>query len=202
VSVVGFQFLNTRVLGIPIPFHRNFEEVNLRFYVRRKTTEGWRRAVVFVKELVPRTAIALAARLVYGENYIALPMMHRIEIDSAQTGHTLIYSWKFRGHENQIQMNVQGEPHEIEPGSEEEFITEHYWGYTRRKDGGTMEYQIEHPRWRVWTSRNAELKCDAAQLYGEKFTECLQGSPESAFLADGSEMTVFKGISLLDGKNQ
>src|SRR5713101_1040010 len=82
VSVVGFLFLNTRVLGIPIPFHRDFEEVNLRFYVRRKMSDGWRRAVVFVKELVPRAAIALTARMVYGENYVALPMNHRIEVEN------------------------------------------------------------------------------------------------------------------------
>ena len=36
VSVVGFLFLDTRLLGVPIPLHRDFEEVNLRFYVRRK----------------------------------------------------------------------------------------------------------------------------------------------------------------------
>jgi uncharacterized protein len=198
MSVVGFQFLNTRVLGVTIPFHRNFEEVNLRFYVRRKTTEGWRRAVVFVKELVPRTLIALAARVVYGENYIALPMNHRIEVDSdsAQTCRCVLYSWKFRGCENQIRLNVQGESHEAAPGSEEEFITEHYWGCTSRKDRSTVEYRVAHPRWRVWTARDAQLKCDVAQLYGGQFAESLQASPHSAFLANGSEVTVFKGIPL------
>lgn len=203
MSVVGFQFLNTRVLGVMIPFHRNFEEVNLRFYVRRKTTEGWRRAVVFVKELVPRALIALAARVVYGENYIALPMNHRIKVDSdsAQTRRCVLYSWKFRDRENRIQLTVQGEAHETSPGSEEEFITEHYWGYTCRKNLGTVEYRVEHPRWRVWTAEDAQLKCDVAELYGDQFAECLQAWPDSAFLADGSEVAVFRGSSLAVERN-
>ncbi len=204
VSVVGFLFLNTRVVGIPIPFHRDFEEVNLRFYVRRKMSDGWRRAVVFVKELVPRAAIALTARMVYGENYVALPMNHRIEVENGSdpAARRVIYSWKFNGRDNQIQMNVQGEAHEIEPGSDEEFITEHYWGYTRRQDGSTREYRVEHPRWRVWTARDARLDCDTARLYGDQFIESLQGSPASAFLADGSKVTVSKGISLPVGRQQ
>jgi uncharacterized protein len=198
MSVVGFQFLKTRVLRMPIPFHRNFEEVNLRFYVRRKTPEGWRRAVVFVKELVPRALIALTARVVYGENYIALPMKHRIEVDNDATKkeRRVLYSWSLDGRENHIQLTVRGESHKLTPGSEEEFITEHYWGYTLRKNRDTMEYRVEHSRWRVWTAQDAQLKCDAAELYGDPFAECLQASPDSAFLADGSEVTVFKGVSL------
>src|SRR4026208_556537 len=53
-SLVGFLFLDTRVFGLAVPFHRNFEEVNLRFYVRRMASDGLRRGVVFVKEIVPR----------------------------------------------------------------------------------------------------------------------------------------------------
>ena len=57
VSLIGFRFENTKVLGMKIPWHVNFEEVNLRFYVRRKATDGWRRGVVFIKEIVPKAAI-------------------------------------------------------------------------------------------------------------------------------------------------
>ena len=204
VSVVGFRFLNTRVLGMAIPFHCNFEEVNLRFYVRRRASEGWRRAVVFVKELVPRAAIALAARVIYGENYIAVPMRHEIQFENnnGQAVRRVFYGWKFRGRENRIEMNVQGEPREVEPGSQEEFITEHYWGYTRRRGGSTLEYQVEHPRWRVWTATDALLDCNTAQLYGIQFAEFLRASPVSAFLADGSRVTVFKGTSLPFGSNR
>jgi len=85
-SMVGFLFLNTRVLGVPVPFHRNLEEVNLRFYVRRHVDGEYRRGVVFVRELVPRRAIAWIANVVYGENYAAVSMAHSIRRDAAQLG--------------------------------------------------------------------------------------------------------------------
>jgi hypothetical protein len=198
VSLVGFLFLKTRIFGIPVPFHRNFEEVNLRFYVRRKTSDGWRRAVVFVKELVPRFAIALTARALYGENYVAVPMSHRIGLanENGEAVRRVSYRWKASGRENSIQLMAQGESREIKPGSEEEFITEHYWGYTKRKQGRTLEYQVAHPRWRTWTAKNAEFSGEIEHLYGSQFVESLRVLPTSAFLADGSEVTVFKGISL------
>ncbi len=202
-SVVGFLFLDTRVLGVPIPYHRNFEEVNLRFYVRRKGSEGWRRAVVFVKEIVPRSAIAWLARAVYGENYVALPMRHSVglEYDTGAGARSVSYSWWFRGGENRMEITVGGNPEEAAEGSAEEFITEHYWGYARRRDGRTTEYRVDHPRWRVLNARVARLDCDVAGVYGRQFVEFLQ-SPASAFLADGSEVTVFKGalVAGLRGK--
>ena len=84
----------------------------------------------------------------------------------------------------------------MRPGSEEEFITEHYWGYTRQRDGSTVEYQVEHPRWRVWSCVDARVDCDALTLYGEPFVDALAGRPTSAFVADGSEVTVRRGRRL------
>src|SRR5262249_50298309 len=137
VSVVGFNFLNTRVLGLPIPLHRNFEEINLRFYVRRETEDGWRRGVVFIKEIVPRKAIATVARVVYNENYIARRMRHRIDLDNgtiALNG-TVEYSWREGQSWNHISARTAGEAHALVADSEEEFITEHYWGYAAQRDG-------------------------------------------------------------------
>jgi len=193
VSIVGFLFLETRLLGVPIPYHRDFEEVNLRFYVRRRADEGWRRAVVFVKEIVPRTAIALTARLLYGENYVALKMQHGI--DGAPAARRVSYSWWLHGREHRISMSVDGEAQDVREGSEEEFVTEHYWGYVR---GGrrTTEYRVEHPRWRVSPATSARLDCDVAALYGSQFVEFLNAAPTSAFLADGSEVAVFRGVRL------
>ena len=198
VSLVGFLFLNTRVFGAAIPFHRNFEEVNLRFYVRRKAGEGWRRAVVFVKEIVPRFAIALTARILYGENYVAVPMWHRIERKNAWAAgpRTVSYSWRFRGRENRMELSADGDADEVAEGSEVEFVTEHYWGYARRRGGRTTEYRVEHPRWRVCTATATHLDCDVAGLYGSQYVEFLQVPPASAFLADGSEVKVFRGTSL------
>lgn len=195
VSVVGFLFLDTRIGGIPIPFHRNFEEVNLRFYVRRKADDGWRREVVFVKEIVPRAAIAFTARTLYHEPYVALPMSHQIETESDLLK-SAEYSWRFHGRQNSVQLTVRGEAQALQAGSEAEFITEHYWGYNAQRDGSTMEYRVEHPRWRVWRAESARLDCDAAELYGASFKDGLSQPPSSAFLAEGSAVTVYRGVRL------
>jgi uncharacterized protein len=192
VSLVGFLFLDTRVFGIRIPRHADFEEVNLRCYVRRKASEGWRRGVVFVKELVPRTAIALTANVFYGENYVAVPMSHRIDVveDHGEAKRHVSYCWRFAAREHRIHLVARGEAHETAAGSEEEFITEHYWGYSRRRNGATLEYRVEHPRWHVWTAQEARFEGDAARLYGERFAAYLTAAPASAFLVDGSAIKV------------
>jgi hypothetical protein len=189
------MFLDTRVLGSPIPFHRDFEELNLRFYVRRRGPEGWRRGVVFVKEIVPRFAIAAVARVLYGENYVALPMRHRLDV-SAEAGGTVEYGWRTGGRWCEVRAAVRGPAGPLAEGSEEEFITEHYWGYARQRDGGTVEYQVEHPRWRVWRAESAVLECDVAALYGPGFAEPLSAPPRSALVADGSAIIVRKGRRL------
>ncbi|MFY9825760.1 MAG: DUF2071 domain-containing protein [Thermoanaerobaculia bacterium] len=198
-SVVGFLFLDTRVLGFSIPGHRNFEEVNLRFYVRRKAVDGWRRGVVFVKEIVPRLAIAATARLLYGEKYVALRMRHSIAGDPARSGLAVAYGWRHRGRWMGIGAVVGGTAKEAAPGSEEEFITEHYWGYSSLRGGGSVEYRVEHPRWRVWALQRPVLDCDdcdVAALYGRPFAAPLRAAPSSAFLADGSEVAVYPGRRL------
>lgn len=195
MSVVGFLFLRTRLLGVPIPLHRDFEEVNLRFYVRRRAEDGWRRGVVFIKELVPRFAIALVARTLYHEPYLALPMSHRLERTDGVV-RRVEYSWRFHGQRHAIRLATQDAPQPLREGSEAEFITEHYWGYNRQPEGSTLEYRVEHPRWRVHEVCEATLECDVAALYGEQFAESLRGRPSSVFLAEGSPISVYRGVRL------
>ena len=196
VSIVGFLFLNTKVLGWSVPFHRDFEEVNLRFYVRRKGPEGWRRGVAFIKEIVPRWAIAAVANLVYNENYSALPMRHAISPLSTASGldRVIEYAWQFRGQWNRLQVKPLGEPQDLVPGSQEAFIAEHYWGYVAQRDGGCVEYKVEHPSWRVWRATESVLECDIAALYGQEFVGGISARPSSAFVAEGSSIIVTKGI--------
>jgi uncharacterized protein YqjF (DUF2071 family) len=196
VSVVGFQFLRTRVLGFPIPFHRNFEEVNLRFYVRRRVDGSWRRGVVFIKELVPRAAIALVARRVYGENYVALPMRHAVERAPDRGSTKLSYEWRTLGTWEGLTVSFSGSPSMPSEESEEAFITEHYWGHSRRLEHDTFEYQVEHPRWRVWRADAATLSCDVSALYGREFVGALSGPPKTAFVAEGSPIVVRRGRRL------
>lgn len=190
LSMVGFLFRETRVLGVPVPFHRHFEEVNLRFYVRRRAPEGWRRGVVFVKEIVPRAAIAFVARTLYNENYVALPMRHAFE------GRSVAYEWTLGGRAQRLALTADGDAALPAAGSEQEFIAEHYWGYVRQRDGGSVEYRVEHPPWRVATAAEARLDCDVAALYGAAFAPFLAAMPSSAFLAEGSDVSVHRGVRL------
>jgi uncharacterized protein len=192
-SLVGFRFVDTRLLGVPIPWHRDFDEVNLRFYVRRRGDDGAvRRAVVFIRELVPRWAIATVARVVYNEPYLSVPMDHTVDV-SAERGGRVEYRWRYSGSPFALAASVDGAPQPLSADSEAEFITEHYWGYTRQRDGTTLEYQVEHPRWRVWEATSAAFSGPGPTLYGADFGELLAGKPQSAFVAEGSPVVVHKG---------
>ena len=196
ISVVGFYFADTRLAGLPIPFHRSFEEVNLRFYVKRDGPDGaTRRAVVFVRELVPRFAIATVARVFYNEPYSSVPMWRATTLDAGRGGR-VEYGWRYRGQAFRLAAEVSGAAAVLTPGSEAEFITEHYWGYTRQRDGSTLEYQVQHPPWRVWTAARAELAGDCSPLYGAAFGEILSRPAASAFVAAGSAVSVYAGRRL------
>ncbi len=193
VSVVGFRFLDTCVLRVPVPGHRDFDEVNLRFYVRRELPGGeTRRAVVFVREFVPRPAIAALARLAYNEPYTAVPMQSVTPSTLIATPGRLEYSWRTGDRWHRVGATTHGLPALAAEHSEATFITEHYWGYTRQRDGGTVEYQVAHPRWRLWDATAAFLDADVGALYGPAFVESLSRPPRSAFIAEGSSVTVYR----------
>ena len=192
VSVVGFLFRDTRVLGVPIPAHRTFPEVNLRFYVRRDVAGETRRGVVFVCELVPRRAIALVARLLYNEPYRALPMRHAL-VAQQHGAFAREYAWRPSREWTRLSARTFGPSRVLEANSEEEFITEHYWGYNKQPDGSALEYRVEHPRWRVYEVSEAHFDCDVVGLYGTQFHDSVNCKPSSAFLAEGSQVTVFTG---------
>jgi uncharacterized protein len=195
VSVVGFRFLNTKVRGWTVPFHRDFEEVNLRFYVRRRVAGEWRRGVVFIRELVPRWAIAWVARTCYGEPYRSLPMRHEIGVSGGEVN--VEYGWCRRGTWESVRAAGVGSAQPIANGSLEEFITEHYWGYTARRHTCT-EYQVEHPHWRVWQATEATLCANVTELYGHQFADSLAVPPASAFIADGSPVNVWHKSTVSD----
>ncbi|WP_411281345.1 YqjF family protein [Gemmatimonas sp.] len=196
-SIVGFRFLNTRVLGIPVPFHRDFDEVNLRFYVKRPMPDGSaRRGVVFVRELVPRAAIAYTARLCYNEPYTALPMHSRVPPSLMPSPGRLMYGWFANAQHQQVSVTAVGEPQPLVRGSEPEFIAEHYWGYTAQRNGGTVEYQVAHPSWRVWQASAPSFDADVRGLYGAAFVAPLSLPPRSMFVAEGSPVTVYRPTRL------
>ncbi len=195
VSLVGFRFCKTKLLSrLPIPFHSNFDEVNLRLYVRRKEGSDHRRGVVFIAEVVPRRAIAAIARIVYGENYKYLPMRHQIA--SNELSRKMSYEWKIGNRWCSIKVETLGPPAHPREGSLEQFITEHYWGYSKGQSAGCLQYRVSHVPWQVWAAAKAGFEGDAASLYGRELGAVLQRPPDSAFVADGSPVSVFKGSSV------
>lgn len=190
VSLVGFMFLDTRVLGLPVPFHINFEEVNLRFYVKRETGSEVRRGVCFVKEIVPRYAIAAVARGLYGEPYECWKMNH------TRTEKEVGYQWRRDARFNEIKVEIDRDLGVPENGSHGEFIIEHYWGYTRRGASRTDEYKVEHPKWELFSVKNVTLDVDFGATYGDEFAFLRDAAPFSILLAKGSEIAVYKGERL------
>jgi uncharacterized protein YqjF (DUF2071 family) len=193
VSLVGFQFLNTKMFGVvPIPLHSNFEEVNLRFYVRRQAPNEVRRGVVFIREMVPRRAIAIIARTLYHENYLALPMAHEI-CPVGDNSLKAAYRWQYGNCWSHVDLETVGNPELPVEGSIEQFITEHYWGYAAHPGGGCVEYRVTHPSWKVWQVRRSEFEGAAEEFGGKEIAAVLRAKPESAFLAEGSAVSVMRG---------
>jgi uncharacterized protein YqjF (DUF2071 family) len=195
VSLVGFRFCRTRPLGaIPIPFHTEFEEINLRFYVRRSLGTETRRGVVFIAEIVPKRAIALAARWFYNENYVRRPTAHCVLINESKM--EVEYSWRSANQSCKLQARADGTPTAPSEGNLEQFITEHYWGYSRQRDGSTVEYHVSHVPWKVWNATHAEFSGNASDLYGDELSQVLTKTPASAFIADGSPVEILRGRKL------
>jgi uncharacterized protein len=194
VSLVGFLFLNTKIKGIPIPFHSKFEEVNLRFYVTYPYENTMRRGAVFLSEIVPKRAITLVANTLFGESYIQRKMSHTwVENSEYQE---VSYSF-FQGNLwHTMSILSQKESIEIAVGSEEEFIAEHYWGYSRRSKDFTTEYGVEHPRWRIYPTLKSTIAIDTALVYGKEWGFLSTSVPSSVFLIEGSEVIVRDGIRI------
>jgi len=190
--MVGFLFQETSVLGIKWPFHVNFEEVNLRFYVRRFDGKEWKRGAVFVSEIVPKLIIAVIANTLYNEHYMAMPMRHAItSVDNKHTN--FLYEWKYKNQWCKLGATVNNERKPIAPDSAEEFIFEHYWGYNKLTGSKTIEYQVEHISWQIGEVTDFVFDAPVAQLYGEPFEHWLNQKPVSIFFADGSDIKVRMG---------
>lgn len=188
VSLVGFMFVNTKLLGVKIPFHSNFEEVNLRFYVKRFDGEVWKRGVVFIKEIVPKVALTFVANTVYNENYETLPMQHIWEQNN--TNKKVVYKWKKNNKWNSFSINANTTSKTIELNSETEFITEHYWGYSTVNKNSSNEYEVTHPKWEEYPVKEYSISVDFGALYGEEFQFLSKQKPSSVMLAEGSTITV------------
>ena len=194
VSLVGFMFQNTKLAGrIRMPLHIHFEEVNLRFYVHHTGAGGRRRGVVFIRELVPRAALTFVANTFYGEAYRTVPMRHKWR--ESEQSRVVSYRWK-TGDWQKLQVVADKVSIPIDAGSHEEFITEHYWGYTKLRHNRTSEYEVVHPRWEVYPIQRYTIEVDFGKVYGQQFAFLTGATPYSIFLAEGSEVTVRSGAKI------
>lgn len=190
VSLVGFKFQQVRIKGIKIPFHVNFPEVNLRFYVRYKENNEWKRGVVFISEIVPKPAIAFIANAIYKEHYSYLPM--RYSWENHENELQVSYHWKKNYKWNKLEVRADPGLVSMVQGSEEEFITEHFWGYAANSANQSNEYHVQHPRWEIYPIKEYTVDCDFDNLYGTDFKYLATRKPDSVFMAEGSEVAVFQ----------
>ncbi|MEO6231459.1 MAG: DUF2071 domain-containing protein [Ferruginibacter sp.] len=188
VSLVGFMFMNTRMLGMKIPFHVNFEEVNLRFYVRYNDEGVWKRGTVFIKEIVPKPAISFVANNLYNEKYSTMPMNHFFNKNAGEVN--LGYAWKYKQKWNRIEATIDYTPMPMISGSEEIFIAEHYWGYSKYKEQVSFEYEVKHPQWNIFPVKDYLVDCDFGALYGSDFLNLNTAQPNSVLVADGSPISI------------
>ena len=195
VSLVGLRFAHTKLFGvISVPFHSNFDEVNLRIYVRRREGGEIRRGVMFIREIVSLPAVTFLARMAFAENYRTMPLRHSINLNDS--GGSIEYSWELKRRRFRLHGQTEGSPSLAAGGSLEQFISEHYWGYSRRRDGSSLEYHVAHEPWRIWRASNPAFEGDGAALYGSDFGSVLSRPPRSAFIADGSPVSVFTGVRI------
>lgn len=185
VSLVAFDFLDTRVRGLRIPFHVNFPEINLRYYLR----QGDRRGVAFLKELVPRHAIAWVARGLYNEPYEAAPMRSSIEL--AEDAFVLRHAFRYRKARHEIVARAAASLSVPDPGSQTHFFKEHEWGYGVDRKGRTLCYQVKHPVWEVYDLKSWELSVDFGAVYGAQWAFLAEAEPCCACLAKGSCIEVY-----------
>ena len=188
VSLVGFMFLNTKVFGFSVPFHENFEEVNLRFYVKYNDRGNWKRGVVFIKEIVPKRAVSFIANSLYGENYATMKMkhFHRDNGQNFEAG----YEWYFKKKWNQISAVTDKRSRKIVDNSCESFFADHYWGYSKHDETKTYNYYVEHPRWETLKVLSYNIDCDFGLLYGDAFSFLNNEKPKSVLMTKGSEVSI------------
>ena len=187
ISIVGLLFRNTKLLGLSVPYHKNFEEVNLRIYVERKDGLEQKKGVVFIKEIVPKAAISFVANTLYNENYETLPMNHEITRNTEELN--VCYKWRKNNVWNSIAVKTEPNLCDIEENSIIDFISERYWGYSKGKRG-TTEYEVKHPKWQYYPVINYNVEIDFESIYGTSFSFLQTERPSSVMLLEGSMVTV------------
>lgn len=183
-SLVGFDFCDTRVLGVSWPGFRTFPEFNLRFYVRK---DG-RRGVTFYRELVPQRFVAWVARTLYNEPYHAVRIANVHEESAEAIEMTYRFAWDGRPQ----RLWVRGRKPPVLPAEDStaHFFKEHRWGFGTTRWGGLLRYEVVHPRWRIYQVDDWQLDLDWTHVYGPEWAFLQDADPVSVVLAEGSPVAV------------
>lgn len=202
ITLVGLMNRNVRIIGIPVPFYTRFEQVNLRFYVRRKMKDGERLGVMFIKQVVPKKIVAAGARSIYREHCVALPMKHEYQISARRKEErfSVSYFWRFNDGWNEISAKTKGIPYEPKKQSLERFIAERYWGYSGLASTQVLEYQVEHPTWTLREVGDIVVDGKLSDFYGKTIGGLLKSTPDCAFLANGSDTRLYAPVKLWSQK--
>src|SRR5262249_31904556 len=145
VSLVAFDFEDTRVRGVAWPGLARFPEVNLRFYVRAAE----RRGVVFVRELVPSRVVALAARGLYNEPYQVASLASATETTPDRI--RVVHQFPMRGRSQRIAVEGRLPAETVPETGATHFFKEHAWGYGTDRRGRLLRYAVDHPICRVYS---------------------------------------------------
>ncbi len=185
-SLVGFMFLDTRVLGIAWPTYRNFPEINLRFYVRERS--GEKRGVVFVRELVKSRVVAQIARTVYNEPYVHAKIQNEIEEEATRS---VRYAFQLNGGQGTMRVESSPESQIPDEDSTEHWFKEHQWGYGATRKGRTLRYEVQHPHWACHRVESHDIDVDWGWIYGDEWSSMSNAQPLSVVHAVGSDIKVF-----------
>jgi uncharacterized protein YqjF (DUF2071 family) len=187
VSLVGFNFNKIRVLGVPLPM-RPLEGVTLRFYVKREVGNEVRRGVVHISEIIPSKMVALSANLLYRQRYKVRRATHQHIFNPADK--KVVYKWRINKKWNRICVQAMSDAICMKDNSMEEFIFDHYYGYTKLNGKRSLEYKVDHPRWMINYVKDFDLHCCFQNLFGDSFKILDKISPHSIMLAEGSDVSL------------
>ena len=190
VSLVAFRYCETRLLNVRVPYHNIFEEINLRFYVKREITPGnWRSEVAFTKLFFPKTALTLVAKHIYKENYETKKMRH----NWSDNGNELFTSYglkKNRWHSFDLVSDKKSSP--IFSNTSEDFFSKHYWGTSKINRKSCTIYKIDHPVWESHKVLRSNISFDFNTVFGAEFKHLTNTEPDSTHLFNGSKVLVHK----------
>lgn len=187
VSLVAFDFEDTRVRGVAWPGFTRFPEVNLRFYVR----DGGHRGVVFIRELIPSRAVALVARLLYNEPYRVARLRSVTGMSASRI--RIVHEFAMRGRRQRITVEGNLPPVPSEEIGATHFFKEHSWGYGTDRRGRLLRYAVDHPRWRVYPDATAAVEVDFGLVYGPEWSSLGRTPPAHVTFAEGSRVAVYPG---------